>query len=85
MSRCRSCGAPVLWIRTAAGRRMPLDADSWWIAPDTEGGELGLNAEGEAVRGHSLPGEAPGAVLVRTSHFATCPNAAAHRRPKERS
>jgi len=27
-SRCRSCGAPIVWIVTTAGRRMPLDLAS---------------------------------------------------------
>lgn len=25
-SQCRSCKAPVIWIKTRSGRRMPLDA-----------------------------------------------------------
>jgi hypothetical protein len=25
--RCRSCGAPVLWVITAAGKKMPLNRD----------------------------------------------------------
>lgn len=24
---CRSCGAPIWWIRTKAGKRAPVDAD----------------------------------------------------------
>jgi hypothetical protein len=24
---CRSCGKPVLWVATANGKRMPLDAE----------------------------------------------------------
>lgn len=43
---CNSCGADIVWIVTAAGKRMPVDA-----------------------RTHE-------------SHFATCPNAAHHRKPR---
>ena len=25
---CRSCGAPIIWVRMETGRRMPVDADS---------------------------------------------------------
>ena len=25
---CRSCGKPVVWFRTKAGKRMPVDAES---------------------------------------------------------
>jgi hypothetical protein len=42
---CRSCGADIWWIVTAAGKKMPVDADG-------------------------------------TSHFATCPNAAQHRKAR---
>lgn len=40
---CRSCRAQIFWIRTTAGKAMPVDPDG-------------------------------------TSHFATCPNAAKHRK-----
>ena len=26
-STCRGCGAPIVWIRTAAGKSMPCDAE----------------------------------------------------------
>jgi len=26
--KCRSCGAPIVWFRTASGKRMPVDATS---------------------------------------------------------
>lgn len=26
--RCSSCGAPIVWFRTKAGKRMPVDASS---------------------------------------------------------
>ena len=45
---CRSCGAPMIWTVTAAGKRMPLNPDG-------------------------------------TSHFASCPNAAEHRKPKPKA
>jgi hypothetical protein len=42
---CRSCTAPIYWIDTKAGKRMPVNPDG-------------------------------------SSHFATCPNADAHRKPR---
>lgn len=26
--RCSSCGAPIVWFRTRAGKKMPVDASS---------------------------------------------------------
>lgn len=69
---CRSCGAEILWAVTEKGRRIPLDA----------------KAEKRFV---SAPcdANAPDAdqVHVRVedtyvSHFATCPQADQHRRPR---
>lgn len=30
---CRSCGAPLIWGLTAAGKRMPVDATDPLLAP----------------------------------------------------
>lgn len=81
ISKCRSCGTRIIWTVTSAfGRRMPvdftpvLDGDIA-IKPDGEGGWLSIVADPrETVAGCSS--------VRRKSHFATCPNAAAHRKPK---
>lgn len=33
--RCKSCGAEIYWIKTKAGKDMPVDADS--VDPTTQG------------------------------------------------
>jgi hypothetical protein len=55
---CSSCGARIVWFRTAAGKRMPVDESSTKPA-DAE---------------HQLD------LKRHVSHFATCPDAAKHRR-----
>lgn len=57
---CSSCGARIVWFRTAAGKRMPVD----------EATTLPTDAE------HQLD------LTRHKSHFATCPNASQHRRPR---
>jgi len=68
MANCRSCNAPILWIRTPGGKLTPLDAkpEKRYVLNLTHGGDV------------------PGASLEPTyvSHFATCPNAAKHRKPR---
>lgn len=67
---CKSCKAAIIWCITGNGKKMPVDAKQ--------------NPAGNIV----LEGEAPTAVYVdpgtgtHTSHFATCPNAAEHRKAK---
>lgn len=70
---CRSCGAPVVWGVTEKGRRMPLDAEpvAW--------GNIELDEESGRLR--VLAGDEPRLSGKRyISHFATCPEAKAHRR-----
>lgn len=70
---CRSCGAPIVWAEMAAtGSRMPLDEEE--VTTGAPRFKIGIGA------GLAYPCSAdePGHV----SHFATCPNAAQHRKPR---
>ncbi|HMG21752.1 MAG TPA: hypothetical protein VK607_10560 [Kofleriaceae bacterium] len=79
MSACVSCGATIIWARTPADKRMPVDAK-----PDPKG-RLALVG---GIARERLPLDDQMGRPAYTSHFATCPHAAAHRRseavtPKE--
>ena len=82
-SKCRSCGAEIIWIKTFSGKKMPVDAAIVNFFPDPEGKELFVMENGAVVHGiKALPGEVhyyPGHI----SHFATCPNADQHRRRRK--
>lgn len=66
MARCRSCDAVIRWGVTEAGKRIPLNA-----TPTTT---FRLEGEGDAPRAVSQQGY--------VAHFATCPMADAHRKPR---
>lgn len=82
-SKCKSCGADILWAVWTSGKHMPVDAVPDMRLPP-KGGNLVL-----ALRGGEF-----GELLVEkyvmathgfkrnryTSHFASCPNADEHRR-----
>lgn len=72
-ARCRSCGARLVWATTAAGEPMPLDAE-----PVPGIGNVRL-ADGRAEVLGPLEAAASSEVLY-TAHFATCPDAAMHRK-----
>lgn len=38
--RCRSCRAKIIWFKTAAGKNMPVDADT--VEPDDDVNDLDL-------------------------------------------
>jgi hypothetical protein len=70
---CSSCGAAIIWVvMYPSGARMPLDAKPI-------GGlikiELGFPDTGHARGKDSEP--------LYLSHFATCPNAAQHRKARK--
>jgi hypothetical protein len=77
MSRCRSCDAPLLWARTEKGRRIPLDPEPY-TGPEPSGLFV-LREGGLAVA--APPGAFEDEPLYR-SHFATCPDAALHRKSR---
>lgn len=81
VSRCRTCHQAIWWAQTGSGRRIPIDPEP---VPD---GNVVVEHPGDH-------GEAMVTVLGRPeeqqlyadvgpryqSHFATCPQAAQHRR-----
>lgn len=78
-SRCRSCDAEVRWVKTAAGKWMPLD-----VEPSADGNVQLCMVGGEEVATVLGAGDRAAAQLEQiplyVSHFATCPFAAQHRK-----
>ena len=63
--RCRSCGAAIEWVKTPFGRALPLDAES---------------TSGNIRVDHGVAYVVKVGAGLRVSHFATCPQAAKHRK-----
>lgn len=65
MSQCKSCEAPLVWIKTIAGRPMPCDPEfaDW---PDGTVVDTMGNVHTTGGRGYR-------------PHWASCPNADQHR------
>jgi hypothetical protein len=78
-SRCSTCSAQVIWARTVHGIPMMVDAQP------TERGDLALQPRqsGTPQVWKPTPEQRAGRALYR-SHFATCPDADAHRRKGRR-
>ena len=77
-SRCRGCGAEVVWIRTKGQRRkMPVNAETVSVLP-FPGGNSFVQDDGSIIFGRRI-GDAwdddPDANVIEAyeSHFATCP------------
>lgn len=79
--KCRSCGAPIAWCVTESDKRIPLDTEP---VPD---GNLVVVAQFGNAPGLALsydPEKHDGGWARWKAHFATCPNADEHRRPRAR-
>lgn len=76
---CISCDAPLRWVKSANGKPMPLNREP--AEKDDPRGVIAIET--------NLFGDTVGLVVGPThgthiSHFATCPNADTHRRPRRR-
>lgn len=88
-AKCRSCGADVLWATMKdSGKKIPLDAQpsptgNLWCQQKSNPPHL------ELLAFPALPVDHPGLDTINqdrrrwVSHFATCPNAGEHRKPKQ--
>lgn len=75
-SRCRSCGAEIVWARwTKSGKRIPLDLDGEKPNLLLRHSPREFSDVAVAVDGIVEPGLGHAA-----AHFASCPNAAEHRK-----
>ena len=73
-AKCKSCGAEIVWARTASGKRTPLDAKPVRVATLVEEPETGneIVEDGLYVIEEGVTGF--------VSHWGTCPTSAQHRR-----
>lgn len=74
-SRCKGCGRKIKWVKTAAGKNMPVDIEAINIMPSKTGHVVVITLSGNVVRGNLVMSGTPNAVMGYTSHFSTCPDA----------
>lgn len=79
---CRNCGKQIMWIRTRAGKNMPVDTDILNYRRPASGEkatEKIVTTNGDVISANIVnSSEAEGYGYI--SHFATCPGAVNHRK-----
>lgn len=73
-TRCRGCGAPIVFLRTAAGKLIPCDLELVPIRLNPEGRDR-VVVEGYGVMRCDLTFDGTAQGKGRIPHFATCPAA----------
>lgn len=69
---CIRCGAAITFVRTAAGKAMPCDAQAMAYHAEPGGPENIMLPNGQLVRGRwAVPGEAGDGIGYRP-HWASC-------------
>lgn len=75
MSKCKSCGAEIVWIKTAAGKSMPCNAAAVTYWKNSRGKHTIITPNGETVR-CDIEGDLNKATGIGyIPHWATCPAA----------
>ena len=75
MTTCRGCGAPIGFIKTVAGKSIPVDPEEITYWQKAGGSKKIVTPNGEVVSAE-LEGDPQTATGVGfVSHFATCPEA----------
>jgi len=72
ISRCKTCGKEIIWIKTTAGKNMPCDAGGILCRPDKQGDLTLVTRDGKTIRAVK---DETSELVGYTSHFATCPAA----------
>lgn len=70
---CQACAAPIMFLPTATGKRIPLNA-----APAPTGNMVIRDGVAGVARADEVVSNVPRYL----SHFVTCPDAAKFRRPR---
>lgn len=86
LNQCRSCKANIGWIKTKAGKNMPVDPTPMTIIPALTGSMTIVTPGGDVIKGFEAFGEVLEVyepVMGYISHFATCKYANNHRREKD--
>lgn len=81
MSYCRGCGREIEWIRTTAGKNMPVDPEPVFVI-ESDGTNRFVTDDGAVIIGRCATREEESRDLpvAFVPHWKTCPNAGEFRR-----
>lgn len=83
ISQCRACGAEIMFIKSVAGKTIPVNAEQIAYQQKAGGSLKVVTPNGEVISGELAgdPQKATGIGYI--SHFATCPEADKFRKPRK--
>lgn len=72
--KCKSCGAPIIFISTLKNKKMPCDAEAVHFVADITSRDSYITTSGIPVRGKIVTPDTPHAIDGYVPHWATCNN-----------
>lgn len=79
MAHCKACGAEILFIKTQAGKLMPVNPGKIKVTPIQRGGHTYITKNGWTVNGrpfdYNIIYDGYDSVEAYECHFSTCPAA----------
>lgn len=79
-STCRSCGAPILWIKTRAGKFMPCESKQIHYITKPGAAAKIVTPGGDVISAEITGDPAAASGFGYAPHWANCPGADNHRR-----
>lgn len=79
-TNCKSCGARIRFIKNRIGRWIPVDDYPVNYKADRDGKDRLVKPDGDVITCKAGVNKNEATGIGYASHFATCPNAAAHRK-----
>lgn len=82
-TKCRACGAEIMFIKSVAGKTIPVNAEQITYEQKAGGSMKIVTPNGEVISGE-LPVDLQKATGIGyISHFATCPEAESFRKKRK--
>lgn len=76
MAKCKSCGAPIIWVGMQSGKSMPCDAQQVVYWQSKTGESTIITPNGETIKATIEAQRTPATGVGFIPHWATCPCAA---------
>ena len=85
-TRCRACGAEIMFIETSLYKKTPVDAEPVYILPNEDSKAVYVLPSGGTINGDRIgdafDDETADIRLAYVSHFSTCTEPGRFRKPK---
>lgn len=82
VTRCKSCGAPIIWIRTTNGKSMPCDEEQTYYRYAIHGKGRIVTPSGQVLPCKYMPDEKGADGIGNVPHWVTCTDADLHRKQR---